>query len=32
MLAVLTPHATSVQRVQAVEDFDFLPDMGRMTP
>jgi len=32
MLAVLTPHATSVQRVPAVEDFDFLPDMGRMTP
>jgi len=29
--AVLASHAASVQRVPAVEDFDFLPDMGRMT-
>lgn len=31
LLAVLTPYATSVQRMPAVEDLDFLPDMGRMT-
>ena len=30
-LAVLTPQPASMQRVPAVEDFDFLPDMGRMT-
>jgi hypothetical protein len=30
-LAVFAPDATSIQRVPAVEDFDFLPDMGRMT-
>ena len=30
-LAVFAPEATSMQRVPAVEDFDFLPDMGRMT-
>ena len=31
LLAVFAPDATSIQRVPAVEDFDFLPDMGRMT-
>lgn len=31
LLAVLTSHTTAVQRVPAVEDFDLLPDMGRMT-
>ena len=31
LLAVLAPHATSIQRVPAVEDLNFLPDMGRMT-
>ena len=30
-LAVFAPDATSIQGVPAVEDFDFLPDMGRMT-
>jgi hypothetical protein len=30
-LAVFAPDAASMQRVPAVEDFDFLPDMGRMT-
>lgn len=30
-LAVLAPDATSKQRVPAVEDLNFLPDMGRMT-
>ena len=31
LLAVLSPDATTVQRVPAVEDLNFLPDMGRMT-
>jgi hypothetical protein len=31
LLAVLPPHPTSVQRMPTVEDFDLLPDMGRMT-
>jgi hypothetical protein len=31
LFAVLAPHAPPVQRVPAVEDLDFLPDMGRMT-
>jgi hypothetical protein len=31
LLAVLAPDATSIQRVPAVEDLNFLPDMGRMT-
>ena len=31
LLAVLTPDATAIQRMPAVEDFNFLPDMGRMT-
>jgi hypothetical protein len=31
LLAVLTSHSTSIQRVPAVEDLHFLPDMGRMT-
>jgi len=30
-LAVLTPDATSVQRMPSIEDFNLLPDMGRMT-
>lgn len=30
-LAVFAPDATSVQRVPAIENFNFLPDMGRMT-
>lgn len=31
LLAVLASDATSVQRVPTIEDFNFLPDMGRMT-
>ncbi|MGZ7551339.1 hypothetical protein ACXVSG_14030 [Pseudomonas aeruginosa] len=31
LLAVLPPDATAVERVPAIENFDFLPDMGRMT-
>jgi len=31
LLAVLPLHAAAVQRVPAVEDFNLLPDMGRMT-
>lgn len=31
LLAVLPPDPTAVQRVPAIEDFNFLPDMGRMT-
>jgi hypothetical protein len=31
LLAVLAPDAPSIQRVPPVEDFNFLPDMGRMT-
>jgi len=31
LLAVLAPDATPIQRVPAVEDLNFLPDMGRMT-
>ena len=31
-LAVLLPKPAPIQRVPAIEDFDFLPDMGRMTP
>jgi hypothetical protein len=30
LLAVLAPDATSIQRVPAIEDLNFLPDMGRM--
>jgi hypothetical protein len=32
LLAVLTPKTASIERVPLVEDFNFLPDMGRMTP
>jgi hypothetical protein len=31
LLAIFAPDATSIQRMPAIEDFDFLPDMGRMT-
>lgn len=31
-LAVLPPKPAPVQRMPAVEDLDFLPYMGRMTP
>jgi len=31
-LAVLLAKSAPVQRMPAVEDLDFLPDMGRMTP
>ena len=31
LLAVLAPQASPIQRVPAVEDLNFLPDMGRMT-
>jgi hypothetical protein len=31
LLAVFAPDATPIQRMPAVKDFDFLPDMGRMT-
>jgi len=31
MLAVLPLDATPVERMPAIEDFNFLPDMGRMT-
>ena len=31
LFAVFAPDATSIQRVPAIEDFNFLPDMGRMT-
>jgi hypothetical protein len=31
LLAVLVPDAPSIQRMPPVEDFNFLPDMGRMT-
>ncbi|MBS0449568.1 MAG: hypothetical protein JSR59_26970 [Proteobacteria bacterium] len=31
VLAVLPAHPAAVQRVPAVKDLDFLPDMGRMT-
>ncbi len=31
LLAVLAPYATSVQWMPAIEDINFLPDMGRMT-
>jgi hypothetical protein len=31
LLAVLAPDAPSIQRVPPVEDFNFLPDMGRLT-
>lgn len=31
-LAVLTSQTTPVQRVPAIENFDFLHDMGRMAP
>jgi hypothetical protein len=30
-LDVLVPNATPIQRMPAIGDFDFLPDMGRMT-
>lgn len=30
MLAVLPPDATPVEGMPAIEDFNFLPDMGRM--
>ena len=32
LLAVFAPDTTSIQRMPAIEDFNFLPDMGRMTP
>lgn len=31
LLAELAPDATPIQRMPAVEDLNFLPDMGRMT-
>lgn len=31
LLAVLLPDTTAIQRMPAVENFNFLPDMGRMT-
>lgn len=31
LLAVFAPDAASIQRMPAIEDFNFLPDMGRMT-
>ena len=31
LLAVLAPDTTAVQGMPPVEDFNFLPDMGRMT-
>ena len=31
LLTVLLPDTTAIQRMPAVEDFNFLPDMGRMT-
>jgi len=31
LLAVVPPQPAAVQGVPAVEDFNFLPDMGRMT-
>jgi hypothetical protein len=31
LLAVLTPHPAAVEGMPAVEDFNFLPDMGGMT-
>jgi len=31
-LAVLLPKPAPIQWVPTIEDFDFLPDMGRMTP
>jgi hypothetical protein len=31
LLAVLLPDTAAIQRMPAVEDFNFLPDMGRMT-
>ena len=30
-LGILAPNAAPIERVPAVMDFDFLPDMGRMT-
>ena len=32
LFAVLPSKTTPIERMPAVEDFDFLPDMGRMTP
>lgn len=32
LFAVLPSKTTTIERMPAVEDFDFLPDMGRMTP
>ena len=31
LLAVLAPDPASIQRMPAIEDFNFLPDMGTMT-
>jgi len=31
LIAVFASDATSIQRVPAIENFNFLPDMGRMT-
>ena len=31
LLAVFAPDATSIQRMPAIENFNFLPDMGTMT-
>jgi hypothetical protein len=31
-LRILAPNAPSVERMPAVADFNFLPEMGRMTP
>jgi hypothetical protein len=32
LFAVLPSKTATIERMPAVEDFDFLPDMGRMTP
>ena len=31
LLDILTPNAASIERLPAVMDLNFLPDMGRMT-
>lgn len=32
LFTVLPSKTTTIERMPAVKDFDFLPDMGRMTP
>jgi hypothetical protein len=31
-LGILAPHAAPIECVPSITNFDFLPDMGRMTP